>query len=188
MGKENKRAITTKQLTLTALLLAICIVSQFFKNASVYITGPVINTALILAAVYCGGMCAVILSIITPVTAFFITGAPIMAMVPLMFPCIMLGNIVLVDCVLFLKKRLCIGGVPVGGMIIGSVLKGAFMGGVISMLLLPMVMPSLPEKMQAMLPMLQLQFSLTQLITALIGSAVAAIIMKLPIAAIRDAE
>ena len=40
--------ITTKQITTTAVLLAICIVSQFFKNTSVYITGPIINACLIM--------------------------------------------------------------------------------------------------------------------------------------------
>ena len=32
----------TKKITTAAALLAICIVSQFFKNFSVYITGPII--------------------------------------------------------------------------------------------------------------------------------------------------
>ena len=40
--------IKTKQITVAAIMLAICLVSQFFKNLSVYITGPVINAALIL--------------------------------------------------------------------------------------------------------------------------------------------
>ena len=39
--------IKTKQITVTAIMLAICLVSQFFKNLSVYITGPIINAALI---------------------------------------------------------------------------------------------------------------------------------------------
>ena len=39
--------LKTKQITVTAIMLAICIISQFFKNLSVYITGPVINAALI---------------------------------------------------------------------------------------------------------------------------------------------
>ena len=44
--------LTTKQITTTAVLLAICIVSQFFKNLSVYLTGPIINAALILTVIY----------------------------------------------------------------------------------------------------------------------------------------
>lgn len=52
--KEEAMKITTKQITTTAVLLAICIVSQFFKNTSVYITGPVINACLILAVLSVG--------------------------------------------------------------------------------------------------------------------------------------
>ena len=88
--------LKTRQITVTAILLAICIVSQFFKNVSVYLTGPIINAALILTTVYDGLACGIILSIITPITSFFITGSPIMAAIPAMFPCIMIGNIILV--------------------------------------------------------------------------------------------
>ena len=74
--------IKTKQITVTAIMLAICLVSQFFKNLSVYITGPIINAALILTVLYAGMACGIILSIITPVTSFFITGSPVMAARP----------------------------------------------------------------------------------------------------------
>lgn len=84
--------ITTKQITTTAVLLAICIVSQFFKNTSVYITGPVINACLILAVLSVGIPCGIILSVITPVTSFFITGSPIIGAIPASMPCIMAGN------------------------------------------------------------------------------------------------
>ena len=124
--------IKTKQITVTAIMLAICLVSQFFKNLSVYITGPIINAALILTVLYAGMACGIILSIITPVTSFFITGSPVMAAIPAMFPCIMIGNIILVVCV--------------------------------------------PAPMHKMLPVLQLQFSVTQLITAVIGGVYAVII------------
>lgn len=62
--------LKTRQITVTAILLAICIVSQFFKNVSVYLTGPIINAALILTTVYAGLACGIILSIITPITSF----------------------------------------------------------------------------------------------------------------------
>ena len=94
--------LTTKQIAMTAVMLAVCIVSQFFKNTSVFITGPIINAALVIVTVYCGLACGIILSVITPITSFFITGSPIMAAVPAMFPCIMAGNIVLVLLVVLL--------------------------------------------------------------------------------------
>ena len=90
--KEEAMKITTKQITTTAVLLAICIVSQFFKNTSVYITGPVINACLILAVLSVGIPCGIILSVITPVTSFFITGSPIIGAIPAIMPCIMAGN------------------------------------------------------------------------------------------------
>ncbi len=63
--------ITTKQLVQTALLLTICIVSQYFKNLSVYITGPIVNLTIILAVLSVGLWSGLLLSIIAPVTAFF---------------------------------------------------------------------------------------------------------------------
>ena len=135
--------LKTRQITVTAILLAICIVSQFFKNLNVYITGPIINAALILTTVYAGLACGIILSVITPITSFFITGSPIMAAIPAMFPCIMIGNIILVLAVALLRSKFGKkAGLPV-----------------------------------SMLHVLQLQFSVTQLITALIGGVYAIIIL-----------
>ena len=168
--------LNAKQITLAALLLAICVASQFFKNLSVYVTGPVINTALILTTIYCGFICGIFLSIITPITSFIITGSPVMAAVPQLFPCIILGNIVLILSVFLLKnifkgKITCI--IP---MIIGSTLKGIAMGILIAGIVLPIY---LPEKMNSMLKVLQTQFSVTQFITAMIGSIIAYIIVRL---------
>ena len=74
--------LKTRQITVTAILLAICIVSQFFKNLNVYITGPIINAALILTTVYAGLACGIILSVITPITSFFIAAPRIHASKP----------------------------------------------------------------------------------------------------------
>lgn len=165
--------IKTRQITVTAIMLAICILSQFFKNLSVYITGPIINAALILTVVYAGMSCGIILSIITPITSFFITGSPIMAAIPAMFPCIMIGNILLAAAVGLLRKKFGkTAGLPVS-IVIGAVLKAVFMGILISLIVLPAF---LPAKMQPMMHALQLQFSLTQLITAIIGGVYAVII------------
>jgi len=165
--------ITVKQITTTAILLAICILSQFFKNMSVYITGPIINACLIIATLSVGIVCAVILSIITPVTAFLITGAPVIAAVPLVLPCIMLGNALLCMCVWGFSKN---GNekimLPVS-MALGSAVKAVAMGVIIGLLVLPNM---LPEKMMAKLSVLQTTYSTTQLITALIGSIFAYII------------
>ena len=97
-----------------------------------------------------------------------------MAAVPAMFPCIMAGNIVLVLLVYFLKDRFGKAGLPVS-MVCGSVLKGVFMGLVIALIVLPTF---LPEQMAPKLPALQMQFSVVQGVTALIGSLYAFIIIQ----------
>ena len=165
--------ITAKQITTTAILLAICIVSQFFKNLSVYITGPIINACLILAVLSVGMVCAIILAVITPVTAFFISGSPIMAAIPAIIPCVMIGNAILVLGVGLIMKKVKGNGGLIAGMAAGSVLKALFMGAVISLILIPNL---IPEAMVPKMGVFQMTFSLTQLITAVIGSAYAFII------------
>lgn len=165
--------LTTKQIAMTAALLAICIISQFLKNTSVFITGPIVNACIILAGLCAGLVCGIILSVITPVTAYLITGAPIMSAIPAIMPCIMVGNALLVICVCLLKnKAKGKAGLPVS-MAVGCVIKALFMGIAISLLLLPAF---LPEKMQPMMGKLQNTYSMVQLITAIIGSIYAYII------------
>ncbi|MBO7600414.1 MAG: ECF transporter S component, partial [Lachnospiraceae bacterium] len=100
-----KKKITAKEIAIAGLMLAICIVSQFFKNTSIFITGPIVNACLILCTLAAGLVPGLILSAITPITAFFITGNPVMAAIPLMIVMIMLGNMILVFFVLLLGKR-----------------------------------------------------------------------------------
>ncbi|MCQ2483650.1 MAG: ECF transporter S component, partial [Clostridia bacterium] len=88
----------SKSLAYAAILLAICIVSQFLKNTSVYITGPIINACLLLCVLTAGIKYAVALSVITPITSFIITGSPIMAAIPMIIPCVIVGNIIYVIC------------------------------------------------------------------------------------------
>ena len=125
--------ITTKQITTTAVLLAICIVSQFFKNTSVYITGPIINACLIIAALGAGMACGIILSVITPVTSFLITGSPIMSAIPAIIPCVMIGNIILVVAVSLIAKKIKGNAGLIAGMAAGSIVKALFMGVVIAL-------------------------------------------------------
>ena len=157
--------ITTRHITETAIILAICIASQFLKNMNVYITGSIINACLIIATLGIGMGCALLLAIITPITSFLITGSPVMAAIPLLVPCIILGNMAYVICISKLNK-INNKHLPIN-LIIGSCVKAAFMGILISEIILPNM---IPEAMLPKLVALQIQFSLTQLITALIGS------------------
>lgn len=180
--------LTTKGLVQTALLLAICIASQFFKNLSVYLTGPIVNTTIILAVLAVGLWSGLLISMIAPVTAFFISGSPIMAAIPLMFPAVMGGNIILAVCVWFFysQKRNAAKGQSsqklIAGLAFGSLLKAAFMGVVIVLILLPSFGDNIatrlpkPEALPGVLATARITFSITQLITALIGSVLAYLI------------
>lgn len=172
-GEQKLMKLTAKQITTTAILLAISIVSQFFKNTSVYITGPVINACLILSVLSAGILCGVILAVITPVTAFLISGSPIMAAIPAIIPCVMIGNVILVLGVGLLTKKVKGKGGLIAGMAAGSVLKALFMGVVIALILIPNLIPA---AMETKMGVFQMTFSVTQLITALIGSVYAFIL------------
>ena len=174
--------ITTKQLVQTALLLAICIASQYFKNLSVYITGPIVNLTIILAVLSVGLWSGLLLSIIAPVTAFFFTGSPIMSAIPLMSPAVMAGNAVLAVTVWYFQKKTSFKWRLPAGLIAGSVLKAVFMGIVIVLIILPIFGDNIasklpkPEALPMVLATAKVTFSVTQLTTALIGSVLAYLI------------
>ena len=186
----EERQNLTGQIAITAILLAICIASQFLKNLSVYITGPIVNLCLILTVMTAGITWAVILAVITPATAFIIAPSPVMSAVPGIIPLIMLGNVVLVIMAHFLFAPAISEGKPlvsfrsVSMAILSCLAKGCVMGLTIALWLLPAFIPAqspLREKM----PVFQKMFSLVQLITALIGFVYFFIIWK-PLAKIME--
>ena len=166
--------LSAKQITTSAILLAICIISQFFKNLSVFITGPIINLCLVLAVFTVGLGCAVVLSVITPVTAYFITGSPLMSVIPEIIPLIMLGNIVLVLVVHYWMvpavsgKQKFLNGKSVLAAAIASIAKGIFMGLTISLWVIPTFLPQ-ASPLRAKLSVFQMTFSVFQFLTAVIG-------------------
>lgn len=174
--------ITTKQITTTALLLAICIVSQYFKNISPYITGPIVNATIILAVLGVGLYSGIIISVIAPITAFFFTGSPIMASIPLMFPIVMAGNVILALFTCFFQVKFKFKYHLASGLMLGSIAKAVFMGIVVVLIVLPLFGHSIaanlpkPEALPAVLAAAKITFSVTQLITSITGSILACII------------
>jgi len=181
MKKSN--SFGTKQIAITAILLAICLISQIFKSLSVFITGPVINACLLLTASLVNLPCAIALSVITPITAYFIAASPVMMAVPGIIPFIMLGNVVLVVSTHFILKKdldtMNLDGINSLKLIIKAVLcsllKAVFMGLTISLWLLPTFVPEQSPLRQKM-TVFQYTFSVAQFITACIGFIYFAII------------
>ena len=172
---ENKNSWGAKQIATTAILLAFCIASQVFKNLSIFITGPIINTCLILAVLTVNLPCALILSAITPVTAFFIAASPVMMAVPGILPLIMMGNMVLVITFHFLLRRDFLKEDaalkhPVNYLkaVLCAAAKGVFMGLTISLWLLPTFIPA-ESPLRGKMSVFQTTFSLYQFLTACIG-------------------
>jgi hypothetical protein len=177
------KKISAKDIATTAALLAICLVSQIFKNLSVFITGPIINACIILAVLLVGLSCGIILSIITPITAFFIAASPVMTAVPGIVPLIMAGNMVLAVSVHFLLRKDLTGGknlfqkwIIYPKAAVCAILKGAVMGLTISLWLLPTYIPT-ESPLRGKLPVFQKTFSLVQILTAAIGFLYVFVIM-----------
>ncbi|MCI8853813.1 MAG: ECF transporter S component [Lachnospiraceae bacterium] len=160
--------ITVKQLTQTAVLLALCIAFQTLKSISVYITGPLVNAILILATWAVGLPGGLAIALLSPVAAFFLGATPVMNLIPVMMPVVMVGNSILVLFVNGFKER------QIPGLLLGSVCKAGFLWLTVWYAVLPLFAGNIPEaKRSAMTAMVRVQFSLTQLITALLGSLIA---------------
>ena len=88
-------------------------------------------------------------------------------------PMIMIGNCLLAVCVWFFEKKLRFPGKLPAGLVAGSLLKAGFMTVSITCILFSLFGSALNEKQ---LVMGRSMFSLTQLVTALIGSLLAYLI------------
>lgn len=176
MNTKQTKGFSTKTIALTGILLAICIVFQFFKGISPYISGPVVNACIIIATFAAGLPSGIVISILTPVVAYFIGATPILSVIPLMLPVIMVGNAILaIGAWVYTKNKdsfikACILLVIFAG------LKAAFLGGMVTFVMLPVFGTNIPEAKQAVM---RTMFSSTQLITALIGIAISIAVWKL---------
>ena len=169
----------TQKVTYSAMLLAIALISMIFKGGGavfvIFLTGAVVNACIITDTYLCGLLYGVILSVITPVAAYFISPNPVHQTVPIVVPCIMAGNAIVAVCVALISKRGSKNVMLPVSMIAGSIAKAVFMGVAISLIILPNM---LPEKMMPNLKTLQFTFSFVQLFAALVGSVYAYIVLK----------
>lgn len=172
--------LRTKQITVTAIMIALSIVViQFVKlplsvsGQSVGVSGALINLIIIVDTLYCGLLSGTLLAIIIPVLSFVLTASPLISSVPLILPCIMIGNAVLVLFTWFVRgKKLELNLMPVS-LVIGSFAKAGIMALLIVNWVLPQFGSSLPA---ATVNMAKVTYSSTQLIAALLGTFLACII------------
>lgn len=164
----------TRTITVTAIMVALCVVVQLFKNpGTIPVTGGLINLILIIDTLYCGLVSGIILSAVAPITSFIITQSPIIAAVPMILPCIMIGNIVIVIFAWAVRcKKLELNLLPIS-LVAGSFAKWGVMTLLIVKWVLPTFGTNLAPKARAMAAT---TYSTTQLYAALVGTALACII------------
>lgn len=164
----------TRTITVTAIMVALCVVVQLFKNpGTIPITGGLINLIIIIDTLYCGLVSGIILSAVAPITSFIITQSPIIAAVPMILPFIMVGNMVLVIFVWIIRcKKLELNLLPLS-LVAGSIAKWGVMTLSIVKWILPTFGSDLAPKMYNMAAV---TYSTTQLYAALVGTALACII------------
>lgn len=158
-----------RALVKTALLLALCLVFQLLKTLSAYITGPLVNAVLIIASVTVGWQSGLAISCLAPLAAWLIGATPIVNALPVMLPVIAAGNAIIAVSAWLLRKHYPLGLLP------GAICKAGFLWAAVCGLVLPLMGAALPEKMVAAA---RATFSFTQLITALAGSLLAYLILK----------
>lgn len=152
--------ITTKIITRSALILALAVAVQMLRLPQPF-TGPAVNTLLFLATGIVGPISAILIGLLTPLFAFIFG---IMALPPLI-PVIMAGNATLAIVFALLLKR------PYLGVIIAALAKFAVMAVSVQYIL--------PVLLKITLKATLVQaFTYPQLYTALVGGAVALIILQ----------
>lgn len=156
-------------ITRTAVLLALTVLFQSLRslfpmipaNISQYLVGSLVNLCLIVASVMVGYQGGLIIAVVAPIIALLQGFTPF----PVLVPAIASGNAVLVVTVSLLHKRNAAFAAA-----LGAVLKFITLTVGVVYIVVPFLLENAPDKAKAAL---SLQFSWPQLITALIGGAVA---------------
>ncbi len=169
-------------LTRTAVMLALALVFQFFGGniaAAIglppqFVVGPLVNLCLLVATAIAGVWSGGLIGILTPVTAALTAHLPVPA--PLV-PVVAIGNVVLVVA-FWLFDRRSVGRsagpklqLRVAGILAGALLKCGFLWGVTALFA---QLAWIPAKAA---PALLVAFGWLQAVTALIGGAIALVVL-----------
>jgi hypothetical protein len=168
----------TLWITRTAVMIALLVALQAVtKSLGQFVTGSCVNLILAVSTLVGGLWCGLTVAILSPFFAFLLAiGTPIIQIVP----AIALGNAAFVAVLgLLFDRAEKLGGVKgriaaYGSVALAAAVKLAVLFLVVVQLMLPLL--GLPEKQTAAL---SASFSWPQLVTALIGGAIAATVVPL---------
>ena len=162
-------------ITRTAILIALLIALQWgtaaVSGGNQFITGSAVNLVLIVSAVLSGLTSGIAVALLSP---FFATFIGIASMNLVFVPFVAVGNVVLVIAWYIIAGKISVNTEGFVRMMIALVV-GALLKFAVLYLLFNKILPgflNVPEKMMGM-------FSVPQLITALIGGAIAILIIPL---------
>lgn len=166
---------TVQKLVRASLLLALAIAAQAvgrsFPQISQLFVGSVVNAVLLIAAISCGMQWGILVGGLTPLLAWSIGQLP--APFGPFIPFIMLGNIIFVVVFFLINK---IGNkASIFGVIISSLLKFGFLS-LASSKLITIFNLGIPQKVA---DKLVISMGTPQLITALLGGAIALVLTNI---------
>lgn len=167
----NKKT-TTLFITKTAMLLALTVLLQMqgtlWTGGNTFIVGSLVNFMLFVSVMYVSVGGAIIVGLLTPVFAMLL-GVLNAILIPIV-PLIALGNVIMVVVFYLLVKFLSDKYyIRIAAVAAAAVIKGLYMWFIV-LSLVPVILPSLPAPVWTAL---QFTFAYPQIITALIGGAVA---------------
>ncbi|MDP4178732.1 MAG: ECF transporter S component [Bacillota bacterium] len=171
----SSQSLKTKNLIRSSLLLALAIVLQLIGSKvpqiNQLLVGSSVNAILILSAYLCGISWSISIGVLTPILAWLIgqLASPLAPFIPF----IMIGNIIYILCFSLLKKYKNLGIYI--GIVLGAFLKFLFLS-FSAKKLIHIINLSIPPKVSAKLV---IAMGIPQLLTALIGGALALIIIKI---------
>jgi len=157
----------TRTLVTTGIMLAIALVFQLgFAQFAQTLVGPLVNMTLILTTVLVGIPAGIIVGCCTPIAAFALGIMPLLPVLPV----VAAGNALLVILFGLVHHHLKQNWTDIPAVIAGALAKFALMALAIRFIV-PIFVPKVPVKLIQ-------TFSLPQLVTALIGGALAIIILR----------
>lgn len=177
---KNKSLLLVVQ---TAILLAIVLVFQQLRLligdslVSTIIIGSLVNLVLVVAGGTVGWRGSVVIAVLSPVVAFLEGHLKL----PVLIPFVAIGNFVIALVFQLIVKQRSSSRLLWTGVVIGSIAKTAVLYALIVWFFVGFMLPGmgLPAKnVTAMTTALSLSFSWPQLVTALIGGAVAIPVIK----------
>ena len=179
---DQKIKWITRTGALTALLIALqWVTAGTSAFAGQYITGSCVNCVLAVAALLAGPWSAVVVAVASPFFAFFLGIGP--KLLPIV-PMISLGNTCFVLLLCFLAGK----NAPLWRQALGLLVSAAAKALALYVGVVKLLIPVLGDTLKG--PQIQTftaMFSYPQLITALIGGAVALIILPLLKKALKEA-